>query len=199
VLLKINPDNIDDRLISQVVHCLQKGGIIIYPTDTVYTLGCDLTHRAAYEKLCKLKGLKPNKANFSIVCHDLSHMSDYTLNVSNACFKMMKRSLPGPYTYHTIAKIYGYSKKTIGIRVPDNTIARAIVDALGAPILSASIKNDDTILEYITDPQEIYELYEKEVDIVIDGGPGGNVASTIIDYTGSEPVLVREGKGEFEI
>jgi tRNA threonylcarbamoyl adenosine modification protein (Sua5/YciO/YrdC/YwlC family) len=202
VLLRINPDNIDDRLISQVVKCLRNGGIIIYPTDTVYTLGCDLTHRSAYEKLCKLKDLKPNKANFSIVCYDLSHMTDYTLGVSNACFKLMKRSLPGPYTFilnanHTISKIYGYSKKTIGIRVPENPIARAIVDALGAPIISASIKNDDTVLEYITDPQEIYELYDGVVDIVIDGGPGGNVASTIIDYTGNEPVLVREGKGIF--
>jgi tRNA threonylcarbamoyl adenosine modification protein (Sua5/YciO/YrdC/YwlC family) len=203
VLLRINPQNIDDRLITQVVHCLQKGGIIIYPTDTVYTLGCALTHRSAYEKLCKLKDVKPNKANFSIVCYDLSHISDFTLNVNNACFKLMKRSLPGPYTYilnanNTIAKIYGYSKKTIGIRVPDNTIARTIVDALGAPILSASIKNDDSVLEYITDPQEIYELYDSQVDIVIDGGPGGNIASTIIDYTGSEPILVREGKGIFE-
>ena len=202
MLLRINPDNIDDRLISQVVKCLRNGGIIIYPTDTVYTLGCALTHRSAYEKLCKLKDLKPNKANFSIVCYDLSHMTDYTLNVSNPCFKLMKRCLPGPYTFilnanNTIAKIYGYSKKTIGIRVPDNTIARAIVDALGAPILSASIKNDDSVLEYITDPQEIYELYDGEVDIVIDGGPGGNIASTIIDYTGGEPTLIREGKGEF--
>ncbi len=185
-----------------MTRCLQNGGIIIYPTDTVYTLGCDLTHRSAYEKLCKLKDLKPNKANFSIVCYDLSHISDYTLGVSNACFKLMKRSLPGPYTFilpanHTIAKIYGYSKKTIGIRVPANNIARSIVDALGAPILSASIKNEDTMLEYITDPQEIYEIYDGTVDIVIDGGPGGNVASTIIDYTSLEPVLVREGKGVF--
>lgn len=203
MLLRINPDNIDDRLINQVVQCLQRGGIIIYPTDTVYTLGCDLTHRAAYEKLCKLKDVKPNKANFSIVCYDLSHISDFTLNVSNACFKIMKRSLPGPYTFilnanHTVAKIYGYSKKTIGIRVPANTIARSIVDALGAPILSASIKNEDTILEYITDPQEIYELYDGVVDIVIDGGIGGNIASTIIDYSGPEPIVIREGKGIFE-
>ena len=202
MLLRINPDNIDDRLIMQVIHCLQRGGIIIYPTDTVYTLGCDLTHRSAYEKLCKLKELKPNKANFSIVCYDLSHISDYTLNVGNACFKLMKRSLPGPYTFilpanNTISKIYGYNKRTIGIRVPNNPICRAIVDALGAPILSASIKNEDTMLEYITSPQEIYEIYEDIVDIVIDGGAGGNIASTIIDYTGSEPNLIREGKGVF--
>ena len=202
MLLRINPDNIDDRLIMQVIHCLQRGGIIIYPTDTVYTLGCDLTHRSAYEKLCKLKELKPNKANFSIVCYDLSHIADFTLNVGNPCFKLMKRSLPGPYTFilnanNTISKIYGYNKKTIGIRVPNNTICRAIVDALGAPILSASIKNEDTVLEYMTNPEEIYELYEEIVDIVIDGGIGGNIASTIIDYTGSEPKLIREGKGVF--
>ena len=202
MLLKIHPETPSPRQISTVVDTLKKGGVIIYPTDTVYTLGCDLTHRSAYEKLCKLKDVKPNKANFSIVCNDLSHMSEYTLNVSNACFKLMKRCLPGPYTFilnanNTITKIYGYNKKTIGIRVPENNISKRIVEMLGAPILSASIKNDDSILEYITDPQEIYELYDGQVDIVIDGGPGGNVASTIIDYTGDEATLIREGKGEF--
>ncbi len=201
MLIRINPDNIDDRLIWQVVNCLKRGGVIIYPTDTVYTLGCDLTQREAYEKVCKLKDVKPNKANFSIVCYDLSHMTDFTVNVPTAVYKMMKRALPGPYTFilngnHNLSKIYGYNKKTIGIRVPDNPITRAIVDALGAPILSASIKNEDTVLEYITDPNDIYEVFENLVDIVIDGGPGGNVPSTIIDYTGAEPVLVREGAGE---
>jgi len=200
VLISINPDNIDPRLIWQVVNCLKAGGVIIYPTDTVYTLGCDLTHRAAYEKLCKLKEVKPNKANFSIVCVDLSHITDFTVNVPTAVYKMMKRALPGPYTFilngnHNIAKIYGYNKKTIGIRVPNNTIARAIVAGLGAPILSASIKNKDTVLEYITDPAEIHELYENQVDIVIDGGPGGNIPSTIIDYTGTQPWVVRNGAG----
>jgi tRNA threonylcarbamoyl adenosine modification protein (Sua5/YciO/YrdC/YwlC family) len=200
VLLRINPNNIDDRLISQVVKCLKKGGVIIYPTDTVYTLGCDLTHRDAYERVCKLKDIKDKKANFSIVCYDLSHISDFTNSVPTPVYKMMKRSLPGPYTFilngnQHLSKIYGYNKKTVGIRVPDNPIARAIVDELGAPILSASIKNDDTILEYITDPQEIYELYDHKVDIVIDGGIGGNIPSTIIDYTGEEPFLVRKGAG----
>lgn len=200
MLLRINPNNIDDRLISQVVKCLKKGGVIIYPTDTVYTLGCDLTHRDAYERVCKLKDIKDKKANFSIVCYDLSHISDFTNSVPTPVYKMMKRSLPGPYTFilngnQHLSKIYGYNKKTVGIRVPDNPIARAIVDELGAPILSASIKNDDTILEYITDPQEIYELYDHKVDIVIDGGIGGNIPSTIIDYTGEEPFLVREGAG----
>lgn len=200
MLIRINPGNIDDRLIWQVVNCLKRGGVIIYPTDTVYTLGCSLTNPEAYEKVCKLKNIKPNKANFSIVCYDLSHITDFTVSVPTPVYKMMKRSLPGPYTFilngnHTLSKIYGYNKKTIGIRVPDNPIARAIVDALGAPILSASIKNEDTVLEYITDPNNIYEVYENLVDIVIDGGPGGNIPSTIIDYTGAEPQLVREGLG----
>lgn len=204
MLLRINPDNIDDRLLAQVVNCLKKGGVIIYPTDTVYTLGCDLTHRDAYERVCKLKDVKPNKANFSIVCYDLSHITDFTTNVPTPVYKMMKRALPGPYTFilngnQNLSKIYGYNKKTVGIRVPDNNIARAIVDALGAPILSASIKNDDTIVEYITDAEAIFEVYENLVDIVIDGGPGGIVASTIIDYTGSEPVLVREGAGDLTL
>jgi tRNA threonylcarbamoyl adenosine modification protein (Sua5/YciO/YrdC/YwlC family) len=200
VLLQINPDNIDARLILQVVNCLKQGGVIIYPTDTVYTLGCSLTNRKAYEKVCKLKDVKPNKANFSIVCYDLSHITDFTVNVPTAVYKMMKRSLPGPYTFilngnQNLNKIYGYNKKTVGIRVPDNNIARIIVESLGAPILSASIKNEDTVLEYITDPNDIYEAYQNLVDIVIDGGPGGNVPSTIIDYTGPEPLLVREGAG----
>ena len=204
MLIRINPDNIDDRMIWQVVNCLKRGGVIIYPTDTVYTLGCDITHPAAYEKVCKLKNIKPNKANFSIVCYDLSHISDFTLNVPTPVYKTMKRLLPGPYTFilngnHNLSKIYGYNKKTIGIRVPDNPIARAIVDELGSPILSASIKNEDPILEYITDPDELYEVYEHLVDIVIDGGTGGNVPSTIIDYTGPEPLLVREGAGQFLI
>jgi tRNA threonylcarbamoyl adenosine modification protein (Sua5/YciO/YrdC/YwlC family) len=202
VLLRINPDNIDDRLIWQVVNCLRKGGVIIYPTDTVYTLGCDLTHRDAYERVCKIKGIKSNKANFSIICYDLSHITDFTMSVPTPVYKMMKKFLPGPYTFilngnNNLSKIYGYNKKTVGIRVPDNPIARAIVDELGAPILSASIKNHDTILEYITDPGELYEAYESIVDIVIDGGPGGNIASTVIDYTGKEPLIVREGAGEF--
>jgi tRNA threonylcarbamoyl adenosine modification protein (Sua5/YciO/YrdC/YwlC family) len=204
VLIRINPYNIDDRLIFQIVNCLKRGGVIIYPTDTVYTLGCDLTHRDAYEKVCKLKDIKSNKANFSIVCYNLSHITDFTMNVPTPVYKMMKKLLPGPYTFilngnNHLQKIYGYNKKTVGIRVPDNAIARAIVDALGAPILSASIKNEDTVLEYITDPNDIYEAFQDLVDIVIDGGPGGNVPSTIIDYTGKVPLLVREGAGEFVV
>lgn len=201
--LTINPDNIDDRLILQVVKCLEKGGVIIYPTDTVYTLGCDLRHRVAYEKICKLKSLKPNKANFSIVCYDLSHLSRFTTGLPTPVYKFMNRLLPGPYTFilngnNNLSKIFGYAKKTVGIRVPNNSIARAIVDMLGVPILSASIKNEDTVLEYITEPQEIYEIYENIVDIVIDGGIGGNVPSTIIDYTSKEPFLVRKGAGAID-
>lgn len=201
MLLHIRPDNIDDRHLNQVVNTLRNGGIIIYPTDTVYTLGCDINNTKAYERICKLKGVKPNKANFSIVCYDLSHLSDFTTQISNPCYKFMKRALPGPFTFilnanQKVSKIFGYNKKTVGIRVPDNNICRAIVDALGSPILSASIKNDDTILEYITDPNALYEAYEDVVDLVIDGGPGDNVASTIIDYTSEEPFVVREGKGD---
>jgi len=204
MLLRINPDNIDERLIWQVCNCLRKGGVIIYPTDTVYTLGCDLTHRSAYEKICKLKNIRPNKANFSIVCYDLSHISDFTQSLKTPIYKMMKRVLPGPYTFilngnNNLSKIYGYPKKTIGIRVPDNNIARAIVDELGAPILSASIKNQDTVLEYITDPEEIFHEYDGIVDIVIDGGYGGNVPSAIIDCTGDQPVVVREGAGDLPV
>lgn len=191
-------------MINQVVNCLKNGGVIIYPTDTVYTLGCDLTHRDAYEKVCRLKDIKSNKANFSIVCYDLSHITDFTMSVPTPVYKMMKRCLPGPYTFilngnNNLSKIYGYNKKTVGIRVPDNNIARAIVDALGAPILSASIKNEDTVLEYITEPDALYEIYENVVDIVIDGGTGGLIASTVIDYTGNEPLLVREGAGAFPV
>lgn len=201
MLLTINPDNINDRLIQQVVDCLQNGGVIIYPTDTVYTLGCDLTHPKAYERICRIKNIKPNKANFSIVCHDLKHINDFVQNLSNPCYKVMRKALPGPFTFilnanHYVAKIFGYKKKEIGIRVPDNAICRIIVEKLGAPIISASIKNEDTILEYITDPYEIYQEYEGIVDIVIDGGIGENEASTIIDFTGNEPLIVREGKGD---
>jgi tRNA threonylcarbamoyl adenosine modification protein (Sua5/YciO/YrdC/YwlC family) len=200
MLIRIFPGNIDDRLITQVVNCLKRGGVIIYPTDTVYTLGCDLTHPEAYEKVCKLKGVKPNKANFSMVCYDLSHLSDFTTGIPNPVFRLMKKVLPGPFTFilnanTEVCRIYGYNKKTIGIRVPDNPIVRAIVDELGAPIMSASIKNEDTIREYITDPEEIYEAYESLVDIVIDGGAGGITPSTIIDCSEGSPILVREGAG----
>jgi tRNA threonylcarbamoyl adenosine modification protein (Sua5/YciO/YrdC/YwlC family) len=201
MLLHINPDNIDDRLINQVIKCLKNGGVIIYPTDTVYTLGCDLTHPKAYEKICKLKNIKPNKANFSIVCSDLKHLNNFVQNLSNPCYRVMRKALPGPFTFilnanNQVAKIFGYNKKTIGIRIPDNPICLAIVDLLESPIISASIKTDDSILEYLTDANEIFEAYEGIVDMVIDGGLCGIEASTVIDFTGNEPLLVREGKGD---
>lgn len=200
MILRIDKEKPDNRRIQQVVECLRNGGIIIYPTDTVYTLGCDITQKKAYEKICQLKGVKPNKANFSIVCYDLSHISDFTTNLPTPTYKLMHRLLPGPYTFilnanKTIQRIFAYKKKEVGIRVPNHAIPRTIIHELGNPILSASIKNDDEILEYITDPEEIFYHYKDLVDIVIDGGFGNNQPSTIINYTDNEPFLVREGLG----
>jgi len=204
MILRIDENNPDERRIQQVVDCLKAGGVIIYPTDTVYTLGCDLTNRSAYEKVCKLKGVKPNKANFSFVCHDLSQISEYTTSLPTPTYKLMHRLLPGPYTFilkanKAIQKIFGYKKKEVGIRVPNHAIPRAIVDKLGHPILSASIKNEDEILEYITDPEEIFYHYQGIVDIVINGGIGKNIPSTIIEYTGHTPFLIREGLGDIDV
>lgn len=204
MLLRIDADKPDERRIKQVVDCLKNGGIIIYPTDTVYTLGCDITNHKAYEKICKLKDVKPNKANFSMICYDLSHISDFTLNLPSPTYKFMRNMLPGPYTFilranKHVQKIFGYKKAEIGIRVPNHNISREIVKALGNPILSASIKHSDEILEYVTDPEELLEIYEGIVDIVIDGGIGNNIPSTVIDYTESEPYLVREGLGEVDV
>jgi tRNA threonylcarbamoyl adenosine modification protein (Sua5/YciO/YrdC/YwlC family) len=204
MLLRIDAEKPDERRIKQVVDCLRGGGVIIYPTDTVYTLGCDITNKDAYEKVCKLKGVKPNKANFSMVCYDLSHISDFTVNLPSPTYKFMRNCLPGPYTFilranKQVHKIFGYKKNEVGIRVPDHVIPREIVRLLGHPIMSASIKNDDEILEYITDPEELFHAYRDVVDIVIDGGAGSNMPSTVIDYTESEPYLVREGLGEVDI
>ena len=200
MILRIDADRPDDRRLGHVEDCLRDGGVIIYPTDSVYTLGCDISHRAAYERICALKGIRPNKANFSIVCHDLSHLSDFTLSLRNATYKLMNRVLPGPYTFildanRHVQKVFGYKKREVGIRVPDHAIPQAIVQRLGQPILSASIKNDDTILEYVTDPADLVEAYDGIVDIIIDGGPGGLEPSTVIDCTGEDPVVVRAGAG----
>lgn len=204
MILRIDENNPDERRIQQVVECLKEGGVIIYPTDTVYTLGCDLTNKDAYEKICKLKDVKPNKANFSFVCHDLSQISEFTTSLPTPTYKLMHRLLPGPYTFilnanKAIQKIFGYKKKEVGIRVPNHAIPRAIVEALGNPILSASIKHDDEVLEYITDPEEIFYQYQGIVDIVIDGGIGNNKPSTIIEYTTDTPYLIREGLGEIDV
>lgn len=201
MLLRIDKNNPDDNRLSKVIECLQNDGVIIYPTDTVYTLGASIHSKKAFERICKIKKVEPKKSNFSMVCFDLSHISDFTLNLDTPTFKLMKRTLPGPYTYilkanRNIPSYFGYNKKTIGIRVPDSPITRKIISNLESPIFSASIKNDDSILEYITDAEEIYEMYKDLVDLVIDGGPCHNKASTIIDCSEGEPILIREGLGE---
>ena len=204
MLVPIHPDNPDQRKIAQIVSILKKGGIIIYPTDTVYSMACDLHSRKAVEKMAQFKGLKVDKINFSLICSDLSHISDFTVQFSNATYKLMKRALPGPYTFilnanTSVPKLFKSNKKTIGIRVPDNNIAKEIVAALGNPLISTSVHSDDEILEYITNPELIHEKYENMVDAVIDGGYGNNDASTVIDCTQDEPLVLREGIGSLAV
>lgn len=201
--IKIYEANPNPKEISRVVKALQKGGLVIYPTDTVYGLGCDITNNKALEKLARIKGVKVEKANWSFVCSDLSNLSDYIRQIDTATFKILKRSLPGPYTFilagnNNLPKAFK-KKKTVGIRVPDNSIILALVEALGNPIVSTSIYDEDELLEYTTDPELIHEKWDKLVDIVIDGGYGDNVASTVIDLSGYEPELIREGKGSLNI
>jgi tRNA threonylcarbamoyl adenosine modification protein (Sua5/YciO/YrdC/YwlC family) len=204
MLINIHPDNPDKRKIEQVIQVLKKGGIIIYPTDTVYSMACDLNNRKAVERMAQIKGIKIEKANFSLICYDLSHISDYTVQFGNNIYKMMKRALPGPFTFilnanNSVPKLFKSKKKTIGIRVPNNNIAREIVKELGNPLISTSVHGDDEILEYITDPELIHEKYENILDIVINGGYGQNEASTIVDCTGNEPEIIREGIGSVDI
>ena len=204
MLIKIYEENPNSRMVQQVVQCLQKGGIIIYPTDTVYGIGCDIFQHKAVEKIAKLKGKKADKANFSFIVSDLSKLSDYAKWVNNDTFKLMKRSLPGPYTFilhasSAVPKILKNKKKTVGIRIPKNNIIMEIVRELGHPILTTSLHDSDEIIEYTTDPELIYENFSDKVDMVIDGGFGGNIPSTIINCTGEEPELVREGAGEFPV
>jgi tRNA threonylcarbamoyl adenosine modification protein (Sua5/YciO/YrdC/YwlC family) len=195
MLIKIYPENPNPKTIEQVVQVLRRGGLIIYPTDTVYGLGCDITNHRAIEAVARIRNIKPEKANFSFICHDLSNLSDYTKPIDNAIFRVLKKALPGPFTF--ILNASGNVPK--GIRVPDNDIAREIVRQLGNPILSTSIKDDDDIIEYSTDPELIHEKYENLVDLVIDGGYGGNVASTVVDVTSGDFEVIREGKGELEM
>lgn len=201
--IKIYPDNPNEAAIAKVVKVLRDGGLVIYPTDTVYGLGCDITNSRALERIAKIKGIKIDKANFSFVCYDLSNLSDYVKQIDTSTFKLLKRALPGPYTFilpgnNNLPKEFK-KKTTVGIRVPDNSIALAIVQALGNPIVSTSIHDDDEVLEYSTDPELIFEKWQNLVDMVIDGGYGDNLASTIIDLSGHEPVVVREGKGSLDI
>lgn len=201
--IKIYDTNPNEKDIKRVVQIIKKGGLVIYPSDTVYALGCDVTNKSAFERLAKLKGVKPEKANFSFVCEDLSNLSDYVKQIDSTTFKLLKRALPGPYTFILPSnnKLTGYfkKKKEVGIRVPDNNITQALVRELGNPIISTSIKDEDALLEYTTDPELIFEKWEKHVDVIVDGGYGDNVASTIIDLTTGEAILVREGKGSLEI
>lgn len=204
MLLKIYPENPNEKAIQQVVDVLRKGGLIIYPTDTVYGLGCDITNHRAIEAIARLRRVKPEKANFSFICYDLSHISDYIKPIDNATYRVLKKALPGPFTFifnasGNVPKLLSSNKKTVGIRVPDNSIARCIVKELGNPILSTSIKDDDEIIEYSTDPELIYEKYQDLVDIVIDGGYGGNIASTVVDCTNGDFEVIREGKGDLEM
>lgn len=201
--IKIYPENPNPRAILKVVEVLQKGGLVIYPTDTVYGLGCDMTNMKALERLAKLKGVKLEKANFSFICEDLSHLSDYVKQIDNSTFKILKRALPGAYTFilpgsKSLPNPFK-KRKTVGIRVPDNSIVHAILTALGNPIVSTSIRDDDDILEYTTDPELILEKWDHLVDMVIDGGYGGNEASSIVDLSVSPPEIIREGKGSLEI
>ena len=201
--LKIYEDNPNEAAIKKVVEVLKNGGVIIYPTDTVYGLGCDITNTKAVERVAKLKGIKLEKANLSFICYNLSHISDYVKQIDTATFKLLKRALPGPYTFilpgnNDLPKVFK-NKKTVGIRVPDNSIIRAIIKELGNPIISTSIHDEDEIIEYSTDPELIFEKWQNKVDMVIDGGYGDNIPSTIIDLSGNEPEVIREGKGSLDI
>lgn len=201
-LIKIYEENPSPKEIQKVVNVLKNGGLIIYPTDTVYGLGCDITNNTALEKIAQIKGVKLEKANFSFIVEDLSNLSEYA-SINNQNFKILKRNLPGPYTFilpgsNNLPSVFK-KKKTVGIRVPNNNISKALVTALGNPIVSTSIKDDDEVLEYTTDPELIVEKWGKLVDLVIDGGYGDNVASTVIDLTNGDPEVIREGKGDLSI
>ena len=201
--IKIYNDNPSSKEIAKVVKVLQNGGIVIYPTDTVYGLGCDITKVRGLERIAKIKGIKLEKANFSFVCNDLSHLSDYVQQIDTSVFKVLKRALPGPYTFilpgnNNLPKVFK-KKKTVGIRVPDNNIARAIVEELGNPIVSTSIHDEDDIIEYTTDPELIFEKWQNLVDLVIDGGYGDNTASTVIDFSQGQAEVIREGKGSLDV
>jgi len=203
MLIRIYPENPSEKEINQVVDILKAGGVIIYPTDTVYGLGCDIMNKKAVERVALIKGVKAEKANFSIICHDLSHITDYAKQVDNQTFKMMKKGFPGPFTFileasRLIPKIFTERKKTIGIRIPDHNIPLELVRRLGNPIVTTSIHDEDDVIEYSTDPELIHEKFESRVDCVIDGGYGNQTASTVIDCSSGEAVVLREGLGKLE-
>jgi tRNA threonylcarbamoyl adenosine modification protein (Sua5/YciO/YrdC/YwlC family) len=201
MLLKINSDNPEQRKIQQVVDVLERGGIIIYPTDTVYGLGCDIANHQAVERICRLRGLEPEKAMLSFICKDISQIAEYTLPIDNQIFRLMKKNLPGAFTFvlpanNQVPKMFKNRKRTIGVRVPAHHIPLAIVATLGRPILTTSLRSDDEITEYFTDPEDIFQDFKKLTDIVIDGGLCGNEPSTIVDCTSGLPEIIRKGAGE---
>lgn len=203
MVVKIHPNNPDKRKIKEVADCLKGGGVIIYPTDTVYGIACDMNSLKALERVAKIKGVKREMANFSLICYNLSHLADFCRPMETSTFKIMKKALPGPFTFilnanSNVPKIFKSKKRTIGIRVPDNNIAREIVNELGNPIISTSVKEHEGAEEYLTDPDRIHEKYQHLVDLIVDGGFGNNEASTIIDCTNSKPELIRQGIGIIE-
>ncbi len=203
MILKIHPQNPEQRKIDQVIDCLRDGGVIIYPTDTVYGIGCDIYNQKAVERICRIRNIDRKKANFSFICYDLSHLSDFARNVDTATYKLMKKAFPGPFTFVLQAKnavpdLFKSKKKTVGIRIPDNNIAREIVNRLGNPLMSASVHDEDEVIEYTTNPELIHEKYEDLVDMVIDGGFGDNHVSTVIDCSNGSAEILRQGKGILE-
>ena len=203
MLIRIYPENPSHRYIQQVAEVLARDGVVIFPTDTIYAIGCSINSPKALDRIARIKGITPKTANFSFLCHDLSQLSDYSKPISNEVYKLMRRTLPGPFTYilnasSNVPKMLGMKKKTVGIRIPDNNIVAEIIKELGNPLMSTSIHDEDDIIEYSTDPELIHEKFMNLVDLVIDGGYGDNIPSTIIDCTGEEPLLIREGKGVVE-
>ncbi|HOX78687.1 MAG TPA: L-threonylcarbamoyladenylate synthase [Bacteroidales bacterium] len=203
MLIKIYDKNPSEKAIRQAAKVLEDGGLVIFPTDTIYAIGCSIYSQRALERMARIKGVNPKNANFSFLFYDLSQLSEYTRPISNEVYKLMKRTLPGPYTFileanSNVPKILGIKKKTVGIRIPDNGILLEIMRELGKPVMSTSVHDDDEVIEYTTDPELIHERYEDLVDLVIDGGHGDNIPSTVYDCTGEEIVVVREGKGDIE-
>jgi len=203
MLLQIHPDNPEPRKIRMVVECLNDGGVIIYPTDTVYGLGCDIYKTASVERICQIKGIQPEKSNFSIVCYNFSHLSDFTKHIDTPIFRVMRRAMPGPFTFilpanGKVPKLFKGRKRTVGVRIPDNNICRQIVKELDHPIMSTSIHDEDKIKDYTTDPEIIYDKYKNLVDIVIDGGFGHNKPSTIVDCSDGSLTITRQGLGKLE-
>lgn len=202
--ISIHPKNPEPRKIRRVADALARGGIVIYPTDTVYGIGCSLLNRKSVLHLCNIIGIKPRQLNLSFLCDDLSQIAEYARKIDTPTFKLMKKLLPGPYTFileasPQVARILDVNKKTVGVRIPDHAIPRALVRELGNPVISSSIKDDDHIREYTTDPEEIYKEFRHTVDVVIDGGAGGNIPSTVLDCTGDEVLVVREGLGTVDV